>query len=89
VSANKDDWDERIPATLWAYRTTVKRLHKKTLFKLVYKIQIVVPVEFILPSKFIFEATRMTDNIALWDRLGQLLELEKTCFSVEFHQSME
>jgi len=35
VSANIDDWDERIPMTLWAYRTIVKRLHKQTPFQLV------------------------------------------------------
>lgn len=85
MSANRDDWDERIPATLWAYRTIVKGIHKKTSFNLVYRREAVVPVEFILPSMFISEATRMTDNTALRDRLGQLLELEETCFLDEFH----
>jgi len=31
-SADRDDWDERIPTTLWAYCTTTKRLHKYTRF---------------------------------------------------------
>lgn len=43
VSANRDDWDEIIPATLWVYRTIVKRIHKKTSFQLVYGREVVVP----------------------------------------------
>lgn len=89
VSTNRDKWDERILATLWAYRTTVKRLHKQTRFQLVYIREVVVPAEFILPSMFISEAAGMTDNIALRDRLGQLLELDETWFLADFHQSVE
>lgn len=89
ISANKDDWDEIIPATLCAYRTTVRRLHKKTLFRLVYGREVVVPTKFILPSMSIYEAMGMTNNMALWDRLSQMLELDETQFLVEFHQSVE
>jgi len=32
ISGNRDDWDERVLTTLWAYKTTVKRLHKQTPF---------------------------------------------------------
>lgn len=53
VSTNRDDWDEIIPATLWAYRMIVKRLHKKTPFQLVYVREAVIPAEFILPNMFI------------------------------------
>jgi len=53
VSANRDDWDEKIPATLWAYRTIVKRLHKQSPFQLVYSREVVVLTYFVLPSMFI------------------------------------
>ena len=35
-SMDKDDWDDKFPAVLWAYRTTYKRETNQTPFKLVY-----------------------------------------------------
>jgi hypothetical protein len=58
--ANRDDWYERVPTVLWAYHTTTKKLHKFTLFQLVYGREAVVPIEFINLSIFITHATKMT-----------------------------
>jgi transposase InsO family protein len=40
---NREDWDDRVPTVLWAYRTTTKKLHKYTPFQLVYGKEVVVP----------------------------------------------
>jgi hypothetical protein len=74
---------------LWAYRTTTKKLHRYTPFQLVYGKEAVVPTEFITPSLYIAQATCMTDEESVAQRLAELQELEETKFLEDFHQSVE
>ncbi|KAH9293205.1 hypothetical protein KI387_041589, partial [Taxus chinensis] len=46
----RQDWDDKVSAILWAYRTTYKRLNKATPFQLVFGMEAIFPVEFMLPS---------------------------------------
>jgi transposase InsO family protein len=50
---NREYWDERVPTILWAYRTTIKKLHVYTPFQLVYGKEVMVPAEFITSSLYI------------------------------------
>jgi hypothetical protein len=68
----KEDWDERVPTFLWAYRTTINNFHKYTLFQLVYKKEDMVPTEFITPSIYIAQATHMTDDTSIAQRIADL-----------------
>ena len=52
-SVNMDGWDLRVPVVLWAYRTTCKKLTMQTPFKLVYVLEVVVPMEYLVPSLII------------------------------------
>ena len=50
VSKNKTDWNEKLDSALWAFRTAFKVATGMTPFKLVYGLEAVVPMEFLVPS---------------------------------------
>jgi len=60
----------------------------KTPFWLVYGVEAVRPMEYIIPSLQIVVLTRMTDCKALEERLVQLEELEEEWFLASFHQQV-
>jgi hypothetical protein len=82
---NRDDWDLRVPTVLWAYRTTCKKLTMHTPFKLVYGIEVVVPMEYLVPSLRITSFTGIDDTGTVQERLTQLFELEEDRFITGFH----
>jgi hypothetical protein len=88
-SVNIDDWDLRVPTVLWDYRTTCKKMKMKTPFKLVYGLEVMVPIEYLVPSIRIAAFIGMDDTSVVQERLEQLVELEEDRFIAGFHQQIQ
>lgn len=73
---------------LWTYKTTCKKLTGKTPFILVYGVEVVVPMEYIVPTQCIAAFTIMENRKALEERLVQLMVLEEDRFLAGFHQQV-
>ena len=85
-NAQRRDWDLRIPAVFWAYQTTCKKVTGQTHFRLVYIVEAIIPIEYIMLSLCIAAHIGMMDHRTLEERLTQLDELEEEIFLVGSHQ---
>lgn len=61
---------------------------EKNPFKLVYGVEAIMPMEYIMPSLHITMLIGMMDRGALEERLTQLDELEEEIFLAGFHQQV-
>ena len=87
-NAQRDDWDHKISALLWAYLMTCKKLTCHTPSRLVYGQEIVMPMEYIVPSLRITMITKMTDVDAVEEIISQLVQLEEELFVAGYHQNV-
>ena len=68
-SVNRDEWDLRVPTVRWAYRTTSKKLTMQTPFKLVYGLEVIFPMEYLVSSLRIVSFIDMDGTGAIQEML--------------------
>ena len=62
VIDSKRDWDIKLTAALWAYRTTFKVTTHASPFSLVYGIEATLPIEFKMESLRVAVGTRLNNS---------------------------
>ena len=88
-NTDKDDWDEKIPAVLWAYRIAYKRSTDQTPFRLVYGQEAVIPLHFRQQTPIIVNILHINVEEARKDRLMQLTKLEEHQMLAIQHQEIQ
>lgn len=68
--------------------TTCKKIIGQTTFRLVYGVETLMPMEYIMPSIRITTFIGVVDREDLEEWLAQLMELEEDRFLVGFHQQV-
>lgn len=74
-----------VPTVLWACKTTYKKLTSQMPFQLVYDVEVVIPMEYIMHSLCITAFIVMEDPVPLEEWLVQLIELKEDRFLARFH----
>ena len=88
-NSQHNEWDVHVPAVIWAYRTIYKKLMGQTLFRLVYGVEVVMPMEYIVPSLCIASLTGMKDHEALEEWIAPLMELVEDRLLAGIHQQVQ
>ncbi|KAL3699575.1 hypothetical protein R1sor_017597 [Riccia sorocarpa] len=86
VERHPVNWDASIPSVLWAMRTTYKATTNHTPFHMVFGVEALVPMEFIVPTLKIATEYNLNLEEMLQRRLKELLQLEESMEQAFAHQ---
>ncbi|MCO5571124.1 hypothetical protein L7F22_024856 [Adiantum nelumboides] len=84
VSTGRTDWEMNLHATLWAYRVSFKTVLNATPFNLVYGLDAILPIEFLLPTLRVARDLESTRH-ELSERLEDLEKLDEQRLTAVAH----
>ena len=87
-NTDKDDWEKKILAVLWAYKIAYKHSTDQTPFRLVYEQEAVVPLHFQQQTPIIVEILHVDVEQGRKDRILQLSKLEEHQLMAIQHQEI-
>ncbi|MCO5577321.1 hypothetical protein L7F22_031149 [Adiantum nelumboides] len=76
VEGNRGSWEQKLPSVLWAYRMAYKTSVGSTPFELVYGLNAVLPIEFLLPTLRV-AAELQWDGHAMSNGMNELEHLDE------------
>ena len=88
VVDSKRDWDSKLTAALWAYRTTYKVTTRMTPFALMYGLEAILPIEFEIPSLRLAIGERLDTTESLKNRLTELEALTENRLLASQHMEV-
>ena len=81
VSGTKTNWELKLHSALWAYRVAHKTAIGTTPFNMVYGLDAILPLEFLVPTLRVAKELEWTGH-KLSDRLEELEKLDETRLAV-------
>ncbi|MCO5557090.1 hypothetical protein L7F22_010646 [Adiantum nelumboides] len=76
VQEDHKDWDLKLDSALWSFKTAFKVTTRMTPFKIVYGLEVVVPMEFLVPSLRV-STEKMSPALSVKHRCKYLMQLEE------------
>ena len=77
VEGSRSDWEQKLHSVLWAYRTAYKTAIGTTPFDLVFGMNAILPIEFLIPTLRVAKELEWTGH-ELSERVDQLERLDET-----------
>ena len=77
VEGSRSDWKKKLHNVLWAYRTAYKTSIGTTPFNLVFVLDAIIPIEFLIPTLRVAKSLNWTGH-ELSDRVDHLEKLDET-----------
>ena len=79
------DWAEKLPFTLYGYRTSIRTSTGATLYSLVYNSEVVLPIEVEIQSLRVLVETKVLEEDWVEARYEQLALIDEKRARAQYH----